>query len=259
MDKYLLSINQLAEGIKISPSLARQLVTGKAKISIPVAYKLAKYLSNTPEYWYNLQVDYDFREAKKSPDIAVGLKAIGRAKKPTAKEIAAAKLAEDEKKARKTAREKKAVKPVKDSKTTKSVKPAKIVKAVKDSKPAKAAKIAALKKEVKDPLPKGRKSAAAKDVKAVAAKAPMPVEKKAESKKNGLKKTRPPQKPKTAATAVQNEETPDVPKKPHVILIKQEKNPPVTDENPVVENTSIAEDTPQENDSSPDTNSGSWF
>jgi addiction module HigA family antidote len=151
MDEFYVSVGQLAKDVKLSQSLVRQLLSGKTKISIPVAFKLAKYFNTTFEYWYGLQTAYEFAEFKKDAAFAKEIKEISKAKKPSAKEIAAIE-AKKEKPAKKGA---KAEAPAKRGRKAAADK---VVKA-----PVKAAKAApvAKAKAAKEPAKRASKTAVA--------------------------------------------------------------------------------------------------
>jgi addiction module HigA family antidote len=85
LDLYNLSIFQLAEGIKISPSAARGIVTGKIRISVQTAQRLSKYFGKAPEYWISLQNAYDLAESSADSKNAAVLKSITKAVKVLAK------------------------------------------------------------------------------------------------------------------------------------------------------------------------------
>jgi addiction module HigA family antidote len=85
-EKYQLSVTQLAEGIGISLSGARQILTGKSRITVPIGLKLAKYFSNkTEDYWVKIQTQYDIAQAKNDSEFATGLKNINPAQIPEKK------------------------------------------------------------------------------------------------------------------------------------------------------------------------------
>jgi addiction module HigA family antidote len=92
---YNLSITQLAEGIKISPSAARLLINNRLRISVPFAQRLSKYFGKTPEYWIDLQTAYELSELAKDKKNATVLKSISKAvkvaEKAPAKKAAAKK------------------------------------------------------------------------------------------------------------------------------------------------------------------------
>ncbi|GHV78359.1 hypothetical protein AGMMS49944_01500 [Spirochaetia bacterium] len=91
---YNLSITQLAEGIKISPSAARLLINDKLRISVAFAQRLSKYFGKTPEYWLGLQTAYELGELAKDKANAAVLKTISKAVKvPAAKKAGTKKAA----------------------------------------------------------------------------------------------------------------------------------------------------------------------
>jgi addiction module HigA family antidote len=95
VEKYQLSVNQIAEDIGLSLSGARQVLTGKSRITVNIGLKLAKYFSKADDYWINLQCKYDVDAAKKDQDFAAALRdiepAIMPVKKASPKAAASAK------------------------------------------------------------------------------------------------------------------------------------------------------------------------
>jgi addiction module HigA family antidote len=163
---YNLSITQLAEGIKISPSAARLLINNKLRISVSFAQRLSKYFGKTPEYWINLQTAYELSELAQDKKNAAVLKSIAKAVKVAAKVPA--------KKAPKKAAAKKAPKKAVAKKAPKKAAPKKA--AVKKA-PVK--KVAVKKVAPKTKVPAKAKAPAKKPVKKAAPKpaapAPAPV------------------------------------------------------------------------------------
>jgi addiction module HigA family antidote len=87
---YNLSITQLAEGIKISPSAARLLINNKLRISISFAQRLSKFFGKTPKYWIDLQTAYELSILGSDKKEAAVLKTISKAEKaPVARKNAA--------------------------------------------------------------------------------------------------------------------------------------------------------------------------
>jgi addiction module HigA family antidote len=80
LDQYHLNPNRLGKEIKLSQSAVRQIVIGKARISAPVALRLAKYFGKKAEYWLDLQTQYDINAASQDKKLAVVLKAVGNVK-----------------------------------------------------------------------------------------------------------------------------------------------------------------------------------
>jgi addiction module HigA family antidote len=87
---YNLSITQLAEGIKISPSAARLLINNKLRISVSFAQRLSKFFGKTPKYWIDLQTTHELNALSDDKKEASVLKTISKAvKAPAAKKTAA--------------------------------------------------------------------------------------------------------------------------------------------------------------------------
>jgi addiction module HigA family antidote len=102
--EYNLTASKVAADIKLSQSSIRLLISGKLKISIPIALRLAKYFGTKAEYWVNLQNTYELAESVKDPKLVPILKAITRTKKQPLKVSAAkAKTAKAPKKPAKRA------------------------------------------------------------------------------------------------------------------------------------------------------------
>jgi addiction module HigA family antidote len=86
---YNLTASKVAADIKLSQSSIRLLISGKLKISIPIALRLARYFGTKAEYWVNLQNTYELAESVKDPKLVPILKAISRVKKQAPKVSAA--------------------------------------------------------------------------------------------------------------------------------------------------------------------------
>jgi addiction module HigA family antidote len=91
---YNLSITQLAEGIKISPSAARLLINNKLRISVSFAQRLSKFFGKTAKYWIDLQTAYELNALSDDKKEAAILKTVSKAvKTPAAKKAVATKTA----------------------------------------------------------------------------------------------------------------------------------------------------------------------
>jgi len=90
MDEYQLNPFSLTKAINLSNSAIRLLVIGKANISVSTALRLAKFFGQTPAFWLDLQREADINEASKDNELQDILKAIPKAKKPTASKQEAA-------------------------------------------------------------------------------------------------------------------------------------------------------------------------
>lgn len=70
--EYGLSQNQLAKAIGISPNRIAEIVQNRRRNTADTAVRLALYFGNSPEFWMNLQTNYDPKMAQR------GLKAADR-------------------------------------------------------------------------------------------------------------------------------------------------------------------------------------
>lgn len=59
MKPLRLSVNALANELKIPVSRLQDIVNGKRTLSADTALRLARYFGSTPEFWINLQSAYD--------------------------------------------------------------------------------------------------------------------------------------------------------------------------------------------------------
>ncbi|MDR0582797.1 MAG: HigA family addiction module antidote protein [Treponema sp.] len=125
---YNLNPTSLARELKLSQATIRLLTLDKTKISIRVALLLAKFFDMKPQYWLDLQNNYDLSLAANDKKLAALLKSVPKAKKPTAAEKAAAKKSGPAKKtakpkapAKEGGAEEKAAPKVREKKPAKSV------------------------------------------------------------------------------------------------------------------------------------------
>ena len=64
--EYELSQNQLARAIGISPNRIVDIVHNRRRITADTALRLALYFGNSPEFWMNLQTNYDLKMAREN-------------------------------------------------------------------------------------------------------------------------------------------------------------------------------------------------
>jgi addiction module HigA family antidote len=93
MEEYQLNPFSLSKEINLSQSSVRQLVTGKSKVTVPTALRLAKYFDQSPDYWLDLQRAKDIKDAQNDKELTAIVKGIPKAKKPAAKPKATGKTA----------------------------------------------------------------------------------------------------------------------------------------------------------------------
>jgi addiction module HigA family antidote len=59
------SQNLLAREIGVHPRRVNEIVLGRRTITADTALRLARYFGTGPEFWMNLQTDYDLRMARR--------------------------------------------------------------------------------------------------------------------------------------------------------------------------------------------------
>ena len=76
LEKHSLNCNRLAKAINMSNAMVRLLVLDKSPISLSAAFRFAKFFKTKPEYWLNLQTQYDLVHAAKDKSLARELSGI---------------------------------------------------------------------------------------------------------------------------------------------------------------------------------------
>lgn len=56
-----LTVNGLARNLKVPVNRLSEIVNGRRAINADAALRLSRYFGNTPEFWINLQANYDLR------------------------------------------------------------------------------------------------------------------------------------------------------------------------------------------------------
>ncbi len=74
---YDLSQGALARAIGISPNRITEIINNRRRITADTALRLALYFGDSPEFWMNLQANYDLKVAYRnlSPEEANRIKA----------------------------------------------------------------------------------------------------------------------------------------------------------------------------------------
>lgn len=65
-----ISIAEASKNLNVARSTLTRLINGKANVSIDMAWKLSKAFNTTPEFWLNLQTQYDIAITKNSVDVS---------------------------------------------------------------------------------------------------------------------------------------------------------------------------------------------
>ncbi len=61
-----MSANALAIALRIPASRINDVIRQKRGVSIDTALRLGRYFNTTPQFWMNLQISYDLKNAKQN-------------------------------------------------------------------------------------------------------------------------------------------------------------------------------------------------
>ena len=70
LDPLNMSAGALATRIEMSSALLVHLVKGEVAMTADVALRLGRFFGTPPEYWMNLQRDYDLHQARQRVNVA---------------------------------------------------------------------------------------------------------------------------------------------------------------------------------------------
>jgi addiction module HigA family antidote len=71
-----MSANALAQAIHVPANRVSQIVAEKRAITADTALRLSRYFGTTPDFWLNMQKDYELRLAEESVDLRADLRSI---------------------------------------------------------------------------------------------------------------------------------------------------------------------------------------
>lgn len=60
---------RLAKDIGVPPRRINEIVHGKRAITTDTAFRLSQYFGNSPQFWLNLQADYDLRRLARTGEL----------------------------------------------------------------------------------------------------------------------------------------------------------------------------------------------
>ena len=83
IEKHGLNYNRLARAIGISSAMVRLIARDENPVSAPVAFRLSRFFKTKPEYWLNLQIDFEVSQAATDKKLAKELKEIVTVDKAT--------------------------------------------------------------------------------------------------------------------------------------------------------------------------------
>src|SRR6056297_2408175 len=65
-----MSVNALARALRVDATRMNEIVRERRRITPDTAERLARYFSSTPQFWLNLQMQYDLKEFQASAEAA---------------------------------------------------------------------------------------------------------------------------------------------------------------------------------------------
>ncbi|MFO7764473.1 MAG: HigA family addiction module antitoxin [Wenzhouxiangellaceae bacterium] len=65
-----MSVNALAKALRVDATRMNEIVRERRRITPDTAERLARYFSTAPQFWMNLQIQYDLKEFKASEEAA---------------------------------------------------------------------------------------------------------------------------------------------------------------------------------------------
>ncbi len=69
LEPFNISLRNVAEKLKVSPSTFNRLINGESNVSPEMALRLSKTLGRSPESWLAMQDNYDLWHAKKQVNL----------------------------------------------------------------------------------------------------------------------------------------------------------------------------------------------
>lgn len=65
-----MSVNALAKALRVDATRMNEIVRERRRITPDTAERLARYFSTAPQFWMNLQIQYDLKEFEASEEAA---------------------------------------------------------------------------------------------------------------------------------------------------------------------------------------------
>lgn len=70
LDELGVSAIALAKRINVPRTRIERLIAGKTAVTTDTALRLSRVLGTTPQFWINLQINYDLAKASKETDLS---------------------------------------------------------------------------------------------------------------------------------------------------------------------------------------------
>lgn len=65
-----MSVNALAKALRVDATRMNEIVRQRRRVTPDTAQRLSRYFSTTPQFWLNLQMQYDLKEFEASAEAA---------------------------------------------------------------------------------------------------------------------------------------------------------------------------------------------
>ena len=76
LDEYKLSATAFAKHLGVPPNRITRLIKGTASVTADTAFLLAAALKTTPDFWLNLQTQFDLERARSNPETSRKVQAV---------------------------------------------------------------------------------------------------------------------------------------------------------------------------------------
>ncbi|MDR0501821.1 MAG: HigA family addiction module antidote protein [Treponema sp.] len=101
IDEYQINPFFLSKEILVNYQTVTNILKEKARITVPMAIRLAQYFSNSPKYWLDIQASSEIDELSADKKFLASIKKIPKAKKGNSKARMPSKAKAGRKKAKK--------------------------------------------------------------------------------------------------------------------------------------------------------------
>jgi len=85
MEKRGISVAQISTDLSLSQTIIRSIAADKAKVSVEMSIRLAKYFGTPPEYWLKMQMTLDLAKAYQDKPLMQSIAKIAKFEKPAGK------------------------------------------------------------------------------------------------------------------------------------------------------------------------------
>ena len=88
IEEYRINPFSLSKSLQVAYQSVTNIISGKTRITVQMALRLAQYFGNSPKFWLDAQYSSEINELSTNKKFIASIKKIPRAKKPTGKAAA---------------------------------------------------------------------------------------------------------------------------------------------------------------------------